>query len=166
MTTRHTMRAAPGKPRGYCAIGIEHTKTAANVGSLWRAAHLFGAAYVFTIGRRYSRQASDTMKTWRSIPLFHFDSFEDMRAHVPFDCRIVGVELDDRAHHLAGYVHPERCVYVLGAEDHGLTKETLARCHDIVQLPGEASMNVANAGAVVLYDRHAKTWRESGPVLS
>lgn len=144
---------------GYFGIGIEHTKTEANVGSLWRAAHLFGAAYMFTIGRRYSRQASDTMKSWRSIPLFHFDTFEDMRKHAPYDCRIVGVELDARATPLATYTHHERCVYLLGAEDHGLTKDTLARCQDVVQLPGAASMNVANAGAIVLYDRHAKSAR-------
>lgn len=143
--------------RGYFGIGIEHTKTEANVGSLWRAAHLFGAAYMFTIGRRYSRQASDTMKSWRSIPLFHFDTLDDLR--IPHDCRLVGVELDQRARPLATYTHHERCVYLLGAEDHGLTKTALARCHDLVQLPGAASMNVASAGAIVLYDRHAKSVR-------
>lgn len=145
--------------RGFFAIGIERTKNVLNVGSLWRSAHLFGAAYVFTIGRRYTKQASDTTKAWRSIPLFHFDTFEDMRAHMPYDCRLVGIELDPRARRLPGYIHHERCIYLLGAEDHGLTAETLDRCHDLVQLPGEAPMNVANAGTVVLYDRHAKTVR-------
>ena len=32
--------------RGYYAIGIEHTKTAENVGTLWRSADLLGAAFI------------------------------------------------------------------------------------------------------------------------
>ena len=45
---------------------------------------------------------------------------------------------------------------LLGAEDHGLSKAALARCQHLVQLPGRASLNVAVAGSIVLYDRHAK----------
>lgn len=145
--------------RGYYAIGIERSKNVLNVGTLWRSAHLLGAAFIFTIGRRYKKQASDTTKAWRSIPLFHHETFDDFYASIPHDCRLVGVELDERAKPIATYQHPERCVYLLGAEDHGLTKETLRRCHDIVQLPGFASMNVAAAGTCVLYDRFAKTAR-------
>lgn len=33
--------------RGYFAIGIENTKDTFNVGSLWRTADLFGAAFIF-----------------------------------------------------------------------------------------------------------------------
>lgn len=145
--------------RGYFAIGIENVKTPMNVGTLWRSAHLLGAQYIFTIGRRYKRQASDTTKAWRSLPLFHYDTFEDMYRVIPHDCRLVGVELDERAVALPEYQHPERCIYLLGAEDNGLTKATLNRCHNLVQLPGWASMNVAAAGTVVLYDRVAKTKR-------
>lgn len=142
--------------RGYFAIGVSHAKTATNVGTLWRSAHLFGAAYVFTIGHRYKRQASDTMKTWRSIPLFQYHDLATAKAAIPYDCPLVGVELDERAEPLARFEHPERAVYLLGAEDHGLTSEELAACHRIVRLPGEFSMNVAAAGTVVMYDRHTK----------
>lgn len=147
--------------RGFFAIGIEHGKTIENLGTLWRSADLFGASFIFTIGRRYKPQASDTMRTWRRTPLFNFDTFEDMRAHLPFDCRLVGVELDDRATDICECSHLERCVYLLGAEDHGLSKDTRARCHGLVQLPGRASMNVASAGTVVMYDRHCKGRRDT-----
>lgn len=40
---------------GYFGIGIESAKTPANVGGLWRSAHAFGAAFIFTIGARYPR---------------------------------------------------------------------------------------------------------------
>jgi tRNA G18 (ribose-2'-O)-methylase SpoU len=145
--------------RGYFAIGIERTKTEMNVGTLWRSAHLLGAAYVFTIGRRYSRQASDTTRAWKSIPLFHYGTFDEMYSNMPHDCRLIGVELDPNAKALPSFVHPERCIYLLGAEDHGLTKATLARCHALVQLPGFASMNVSAAGTCVMYDRFAKSQR-------
>lgn len=147
------------KPRGYFAIGIENAKTANNVGTLWRSAHLLGAQYIFTIGRRYERQASDTTKAWRSLPLFAFDTFDEFYNAIPYDCRLVGVELDPRASALSSYRHPERCLYLLGAEDNGLSKAALSRCHGLVQLPGWASMNVAAAGTVVLYDRIAKMER-------
>lgn len=145
--------------RGYFAIGIEHTKTEANVGTLWRSAHLLGAAYIFTIGRRYRKQPADTTKAWRSLPLFHYETFEEFYAAIPYDCRLIGVELDARSKPLETYAHPERCIYLLGAEDHGLTKLALGRCHQLVQLPGWASMNVAAAGTCVLYDRSAKAAR-------
>jgi len=141
---------------GFYAIGMCHGKTVANLGTLWRSASIFGADFIFTVGRRYSRQASDTMKTWRSIPLFHFATITDLRDHLPFDCRLVGVELDELATPIEDYVHPSRCCYLLGAEDHGLTTEELSVCHQLVRLPGERSMNVAVAGSIVIFDRQQK----------
>lgn len=142
--------------RGFFAIGIWHTKTATNVGTLWRSANLFGAAFVFTVGRRYKHQASDTMKTPGTIPLFHFDTVDDLHAHLPHGCELVGVELDPKAKPLHSFTHLPCAAYLLGAEDHGLGPVERARCHRLVQLPGRFSMNVAAAGTVVLYDRHAK----------
>ena len=142
--------------RGYFAVGIEHTKNSVNVGTLWRTAGIFGAAFVFTVGARYRQQASDTCKTWRHTPLFHFPSIDDLMEHLPFECRLVGLELDDAATPLAEYTHPERGVYLLGAEDRGLSAEAIARCHDLVVLPGEHSLNVSVAGSIALYDRIAR----------
>lgn len=94
------------------------------------------------------------MKTWRNIPLWHFETLDELL--LPLSCPLIGVELDDRAEPLETFKHPDRCVYLLGAEDHGLTKAARARCHRLIQLPGRASMNVAAAGSIVLYDRQAK----------
>ena len=146
--------------RGYFAIGIENTKDAFNVGSLWRTADLFGAAFIFTIGRRYKTQASDTMKSARRVPLFHYADFEDFLGHLSHDAQLVGLELDPRAKPVESFCHPERAVYLLGAEDHGLSKTAIQRCQHLVQLPGRASLNVAVAGSIVLYDRHAKAVRQ------
>ena len=40
----------------FYGIGIVNTKTEANIGTLWRSAHAFGASFIFTVGRRYRRR--------------------------------------------------------------------------------------------------------------
>lgn len=142
--------------RGFFAIGIENGKTEINVGTLWRSASLLDSAYIYTIGKRYKKQCSDTMKSWRHIPLFHYETFVEFYNAIPYDARLVGIELDERALMLPKFHHPERCVYLLGAEDHGLSKDALSKCHSIVQLPGKFSMNVSVAGSIIMYDRWAK----------
>jgi len=140
--------------RGYFGVGVWHAKNAENIGTLWRSAHNFGAAFIFTVGRRYKQQASDTTKAWRHVPLLHFEDIEALIAGLPFSCRLVGIELDDRAKPLAAYHHPERAVYLLGAEDHGLSEEMRRRCHDLIVIEGaERCLNVAVAGSLVMYQR-------------
>lgn len=141
--------------RGFFAIGIQHNRTPANLGTLWRSAHMYDAAFVFTVGARYSPQASDTPKTIRHKPLFHFRDLDDLMEHLPHACPLVGIELDDRAHMLSSYRHPERACYLLGAEDHGLTRDAIERCHELVQIEGPKpqSLNVSVAGSLVMHDR-------------
>jgi len=75
---------------------------------------------------------------------------------MPYDCRLFGVELIDTAKPLSLVAHPERCIYLLGAEDNGLTRKAIDKCHSIIVLPGDFSMNVATAGSIVMYDRFTK----------
>ena len=151
-------RRAGRKSRGYFGVAIYRPKHDVNVGTLWRSAFLYDAAFVATVGRRYERQASDTAGTTNHIPLVHYSDIEDLVAHLPFSCPLVGVELDERAVPLPEFSHPERAVYLLGAEDHGLPPSVMARCHRVVQIPGarDWSMNVSAAGSIVMYDRFAK----------
>ena len=141
--------------RGYCGIGIYGTKTAANVGTLWRSAGLMGASFIFTVGRRYPKQASDTIKAWKHIPLWNYESLDDLRT--PFDCPLIGVEQVAQSRPLPTFRHPERAVYLLGAEDTGLPDAVIDRCHSIVEIPSDRCLNVAVAGSIVLYDRLAKS---------
>lgn len=143
--------------RGFFAVGIEGGKNSVNVGTLWRSANIMGAAFIFTVGRRYKRQPSDTMESWRHIPLFHFDTIDDLKSHAPHDCLLVGVELDDNAIPAHRFAHPERAIYLLGAEDHGLSATALKACQKLVVLPGDHCLNVSVAGSLILYDRHMKS---------
>lgn len=157
LTARNTGSGKPSTPRrGYYGIGIVGSKTPLNVGTLWRSAGILGAQFIFTAGKRYPRQASDTINAWKHIPLFEFESGEALFENIPHGCVPVAVEIDGRARPLSRYTHPERAVYILGAEDTGVPPRVLDRCRDVVQIPGAHSLNVAVAGSIVLYDRVAK----------
>jgi tRNA G18 (ribose-2'-O)-methylase SpoU len=142
--------------RGFFAIGVYHPKTEANIGSLWRSAHLYGAAFIFTVGRRYQHQSSDTPKAPRSVPLMHFTDIHDVIEHLPDSTPLIGVELDPRATMLGSYCHPPRGAYLLGAEDHGLPMMVRDRCHALVEIESAEpqSNNVATAGGILLWHRH------------
>lgn len=101
--------------------------------------------------------------TCSHTPLLHFTDIDDLHAHLPFSAPLVGVELDPRAVTLGRFQHPERAVYLLGAEDHGLTPDERDRCHHLVQIESllPESMNVATAGTLLMYARHMQSLRVS-----
>lgn len=142
--------------RGYFGIGIFNGKNSDNIGTLWRSAAILGADFIFTIGKRYKKQCSDTMKTPRHIPLYAYTDADDFFSHVPYGCPVVAVEMHDESVMLEEYCHRERCIYLLGAEDNGIPESVLYRCKEIVQLTGDTCYNVAVAGSIVMYDRAAK----------
>jgi tRNA G18 (ribose-2'-O)-methylase SpoU len=146
--------------RGYFGIGVEHSKSTQNVGTLWRTAYAFDAALLCTIGRRYDHQITDTVKAVNHVPLQHFLTLDAFFAALPFGCLLIGVELDPRAKELRRFKHPERAFYLLGAEDNGLSRVARERCHSIVMLPGRHCLNVAVAGSIVLAHRIMQHERE------
>ena len=140
--------------RGYFGIGIAGVSKAMNVGSLLRSAHAFGASFVFTIAAAYARgegKLADTSDTPGSVPFYEFATLADFR--LPVGCALVGVELTDEAIDLPRFRHPQACAYVLGAERTSLPPEFLARCDHVVKIPTRFSINLALAGALVMYDR-------------
>lgn len=141
------------KPRGFFGLAMYHPKNKHNWGTLLRTANLLKTNFICTIGRRFPKQPGDTLKTWKHVPIFHFDTIEEFYEHLPYDCQLVGIELDESAKDLREFKHPERACYLLGAEDNGLPEKVLDKCHKLVKLRGEASMNVAVAGSIVLYHR-------------
>lgn len=142
--------------KGYCAIGVFRGKTSHNLGTLWRSAYILGAAYIFTVEGRYKKQSSDVVRAWSRIPLFNYKDFKDLLSNIPYDCRLIGVEIDDCAEWLHEFQHPKRAIYLLGAEDTGLPEYIREKCHFIIKLPGNSSLNVGVTGSVVLHDRATK----------
>lgn len=144
---------------GFFGIGIDHPKTKENIGTLFRSAFLYGADFIFTIGRRYKGECSDTPDSKRHLPLYHYEDFEDFYKHMPHGAQLVGIELIEGSVPLQKFVHPKQAIYLLGAEDSGLTKEAQEKCHQFIQIecPTPLSMNVSVAGTLVMYDRYSKT---------
>jgi tRNA G18 (ribose-2'-O)-methylase SpoU len=139
--------------RGYFAIGAERMSKSLNLGNLMRSAHGFGASFTFTIGATYNalEAAADTSKGAQHLPHYNWEKLDDMA--LPQGCKLVGVELVDGAIDLPSFRHPLRAAYVLGPERGSLSPELLARCDWVVKIPTAFCINVAMAGAVVMYDR-------------
>lgn len=141
---------------GFYGIGIMHNVTGLNIGTLWRTAYILGASFIFTVDKKYKPQSSDVTTSWTKIPLYHYKSIDELKENLPFSTKLIGVELTEDARPIAHYEHPERAVYLLGNEQIGLSSAVLGKCHEIVQLPGCYSLNVAVAGSIICYDRVSK----------
>ena len=139
--------------RGYFEIGIFYGKKEVNIGTLWRSAYQLGAAGIFTIGRRYNKQRSDTSHACRHIPLRNYETWNLFLQSKPFSAVLVAIEMGGRP--LSQFVHPERAIYILGAEDTGLPPYILKQCQCMVSLESirQPSFNVAISGSLVMYHR-------------
>ena len=142
--------------RGFACIGLDNPKFEVNVGGAMRAADVYAADLIIISGSRFKRIKgipTDTMKAWRHIPVIEVPDIFDA---IPHDCVPVAVDRLDGARSLTTYRHPQRALYIFGAEDATLGKRITDRCRDIVMVPTRRCMNLAATVNVVLYDRLAK----------
>jgi len=145
----------PPTPRGYFAIGAERTSKALNLGNLMRSAHGFGASFTFTLGATYKalEARADTSKGQDHLPHYNWAALDEI--NLPLRCQLVGIELTDDAIDLPSFRHPTRAAYVLGPERGSLSEPLIERCDFVVKIPTKFCVNVAIAGAIVMYDRVA-----------
>lgn len=141
------------RTRGYFGIGAEGISKPMNFGNLARTAYGFGASFVFTVtpGRRVEAPESDTPNSQEHMPWYNYDRVDTIQ--LPDGCRLIGVELTDEAIDLPSFRHPTSAAYVLGPENGSLSPELTQRCEFIIKIPTLFCLNVATAGAVVMYDR-------------
>ena len=139
--------------RGYFGIGAEGISKPMNLGNLVRSAHAFGASFVFLVDAHYTVDAarSDTSEAERQLPLYRFERVADLV--LPRACALIGVELLDEAIALPSFRHPQNAAYVFGPERSSLSPEMVARCDHVVKIPTRFCINLAVAGAIVMYDR-------------
>lgn len=140
----------------YFGVAIDNGKTESNLGTVWRTAANFGAAFTAQIGGRYKRQASDTMAAYRQLPHHTYTDPQDWRDHIPHACVPVAVEIRDDAVDLRDYKHPAAAVYVVGPEDGGVRREVLTVCRDVIVIPSNYCLNQAVAASIVMWDRLSK----------
>jgi tRNA G18 (ribose-2'-O)-methylase SpoU len=142
------------RTRGYFGIGAEGVSKSANVGALLRTAHAFSASFCFTLGAGFDSRAArsaDTSDTALHVPLYRYREGEVIP--LPQGCVLVGIEITEDAAELPSFRHPLNAAYVLGPERASLSAATLAQCRHVVRIPTRFSLNLAVAGALVLYDR-------------
>ncbi len=140
--------------RGFFGIGVEGLSKPMNAGNLFRSAHAFGASFIFTIGAAYPRGEvgrADTSDTPGEVPLYEFATVDEL--DLPRGCSLVGVELVEAAVDLPSFRHPRQAAYILGPERGSLSEEILDKCRLTVKIPTKFCINMATAGAIVMYDR-------------
>ena len=139
--------------RGFFAIGAEGISKPMNLGNLIRSAHAFGASFVFLVNADYAVRAarSDTSQAEFQLPVYDVPTVAALQ--LPRGCRLVGCELVDGAVDLPSFRHPHSAAYVFGPERSSLSPAMLARCDHVVRIPTRFCINLAVAGAVVMYDR-------------
>ena len=87
-------QASFGAREGFYGIGIYNSKSADNVGTLWRTAFMLGASYIFTIGSRNAwEKSADTYKAWRHVPAFRYADWGAFSAAAPYSTVWVAVEM-------------------------------------------------------------------------
>lgn len=126
---------------------------ALNLGNLMRSAHGFGASFTFTVGATYHalEARADTSKGQWHLPHYNWRGVDEIA--LPQGCKLVGVELIEDAIDLPSFRHPLRAAYILGPEKGSLSPAVLGRCDYVVKIPTSFCVNVAMAGAIVMYDR-------------
>jgi tRNA G18 (ribose-2'-O)-methylase SpoU len=98
---------------------------------------------------------ADTSRTFDHVPYYEWETVGEMC--LPRGCALIGIELLDEAVELPSFRHPQSAAYILGRERGSLSKEMIAKCSHVVQIPTKFCVNVGLAGAIVMYDRLIST---------
>ena len=145
------------------SIGIFQGKTAFNVVKLRKIATQFGAKSIFVIHPRYSdkkpfdeAEKELSRKQQQLCPFIEYIDFNDFAAKMDEGWVLVGIEMGGTP--LTDFQHPRKAIYILGAEDNGVSALAQKACKYIIEIPSvrSESFNVTCAGAIVMYDRSLK----------
>ena len=83
--------------------------------------------------------------------VFGTKSAKDLK--LPKGCTLIGVEFNNDSIELPVFRHPPNAAYIFGPELGNLSQEILDSCIQVVKIPSNFRLNVATAGAIILYDR-------------
>ena len=143
------------KPSGELTVLLQSVEYPANVGSIFRLADGAGVSELITPTPPHA--TIDKVGRYKSLRLpWHYEAdplvaIDGIRAK---GFSMIAVELTDDAVPYHEFEYPARTCLIVGHEDHGVTKATLAACDAAVFLPmyGKGlSLNVHVALAIVLY---------------
>lgn len=154
-------RPLPAAARG--VVVLEDLVDVDNLGAIARNAAALGAGALLLSPRCadpfYRKAIRVSLGAVFTLPIIRLqrwpDELDDLRAQ---GFALVAAVVDPQATPLPAFAPPPRWALLLGAEGPGLTPGARARCDHLVTIPmsphaaaGADSLNVATAGAVLLY---------------
>ncbi|MGD9930902.1 MAG: TrmH family RNA methyltransferase [Mangrovibacterium sp.] len=144
----------PTKP----IIAAWKIKNPGNVGSLIRLADNIGCEEVFLLDDDSPKREASIKKTaglsYKNVKV-HIVSSDRFFAMIPAGYTTCAIETAGPSVNIYETRLPEKIVFLLGSETHGLPAELLSQCQQVVHIPmtGKCmSMNVSHALAVGLFE--------------
>jgi len=152
--TVEAIKADLDTTRAALHIAIENLEHDLNIGSIVRTGNAFNVGGVHIVGRRrWNRRGA--MVTDRYLDIIHQPEPADLAAWArQHDYDIVGIDNVPGCTDLEESPLPEKCVLVFGQESNGISRELLAECSQVRQIPmygSTRSMNVAAAAAIAIH---------------
>lgn len=153
-------------------IVIAHNiRSAHNVGAIFRTAEGFGVKKIILSGytpyptlkkdsrlphisEKLTTQIHKTALGAETLVPFEYSEHVPLQTLKDNGYRIVGLEQANRSISLKDYKSPEKIALLIGEEVHGIEKEFLDQCEDIIEIPmvgKKESFNVSVATGIALY---------------
>jgi tRNA (guanosine-2'-O-)-methyltransferase len=159
------------RTEGRLALLLDGVGTPVNVGSILRTAAAYGVEHLWltetsapptSAGARKTSLGTERYLEWTTVA----SGEAGVHAARAAGFRVVGIELVEGGRPLFEVDLTVPVCLVLGHEDHGLARGTIAACDVVAYLPmvGKVgSLNVAQAGAVAMAEVRRQEWMRPAP---
>ena len=154
------------RTEGRVALLLDDLQTPFNVGAIVRTAAAERIEHLYlsgaTVAPSHAKAHKLSMGTERYVDWSQYERSADaVAAAKDAGFRLVGIELADVAVPLPEATLGDAVCLVFGHEDRGLTPAVLAACDEVAfipQLGRVASLNVAHAAAIAIYEARRREW--------
>lgn len=159
-------RAWRRRSEGRIALALVSLSNPFNVGSIMRSAAVFGVETVWLVGATPGPAEAKVKKTGlgteSGIPTPRTGTAAEAAAAArAAGFRVVALELAGEAEPILAYDFNQPTCLVIGNEGHGLPPSALFECDAAVYVPQPgrvASLNVATATSIALYEVRRQAW--------
>ncbi|PTN08334.1 TrmH family RNA methyltransferase [Mangrovibacterium marinum] len=149
-----TAPSLPVKP----IVAAWKVKNPQNVGSLMRLVDNLGGEKLILLDDEIPKREASIRKTaglsFKNVSLY-YQSSADFFDQIPDGYAVCAIETAEGASNLFTTKLPDKIVFLLGSETHGLNDQLLERCSHAIYIPmtGKCkSMNISHALAVCLFE--------------
>ncbi len=163
---RQALRERLNAQRLPYAVAVENLSKECNLGNLIRTANAFLCGEVLLVGSdRFDETGSGGVYRFEAMRHFAdpdaFFAYAHESGYTP-----IAVEIDARARLLHRFTYPQRPLFLLGSELHGLSPALAERCQAWLTVPQYGlipCLNVNVTCSIVLYDYVTRTFPELEP---